>query len=127
MNLSVYVLVATLIQKLQPRTLDVKNKKKKSGKESQNNETEVTTEIKKGKNIFMLQHQIPCRDHISGHNKNFEVATRLVQKSIKVDFKTSQFGLLSIEKLNSLKIINLEAQYLMSRSHVAIPYRYHDS
>ena len=70
MNLSVYVLVATLIQKLQPRMLDVKNKKK-NGKESQNNETEVTTEIKKGKNIFILQYQIPCRDHISGHNKNF--------------------------------------------------------
>ena len=51
MNLSVYVLVATLIQKLQPSMLDVKNK---SGKESQNNETEVTTELKKGKNIFML-------------------------------------------------------------------------
>ena len=90
MNLSVYVLVATLIQKLQPRMLDVK--KLKSGKESQNNETEVTTELKKGKNIFMLQHQIPCRDHISGHNKNFEVATRIVQKSRKVDFKTSHFG-----------------------------------
>ena len=67
-------------------------KKKKSGKESQNNETEVTTEIKKGKNIFMLQHQIPCHDHISGHNINFEVATKRVQKSIKVDFKTSHFG-----------------------------------
>ena len=90
MKLSVYILVATLIQKLQPRMLDVKIK---SGKESQNNETEVTTEIKKGKNIFMLQHQIPCRDHILGHNKNFEVATKIVQKSIKVDFKTSHFGL----------------------------------
>ena len=64
----------------------------KSGKDSQNNETEVTTEIKKGKNNFMLQHQIPCRDHISGHNKNFEVATIIVKKSIKVDFKTSHFG-----------------------------------
>ena len=63
----------------------------------------------------MLQHQIPCCDHILGHNKNFEVATRLVQKSIKVDFKTSQFGLLSSEKLNSLKIINLEAKHLRSR------------
>ena len=114
MNLSVYVLVTTLIQKLQPRMLDVKNKIK-TGKESQNNEIEVTTKIKEGKNIFMLQHQSPCRDHISGHNKNFEVATRLVQKSIKVDFKTSQFGLLSSEKLNSLKIINLEAQHLRSR------------
>ena len=91
MNLSVYVLVATLIQKLQPRMLDVKNKIK-SGKESQNNEIEVTTEIKEGKNIFMLQHQSPRRDHILGNNKNFDVATRLVQKSIKVDFKTSHFG-----------------------------------
>ena len=54
MNLSAYVLVATLIQNLQPRNLHVKNK---SGKERQNNEIEVTTEIKEGKNIFMLQHQ----------------------------------------------------------------------
>ena len=35
--------VATLIQKWQPRVLDVKNKK---WKKSQNNEIEVTTEIK---------------------------------------------------------------------------------
>ena len=63
MNLRVYVLVATLIQTLQPRMLDVKIKIK-SGKKSQNNEIEVTTEINEGKNIFMLQHQIPCRDHI---------------------------------------------------------------
>ena len=60
--------VATLIQKLQPRMLDVKIK---SGKENQNNEIEVTTEIKEGNNIFMLQHQIPCRDDISGHNQKF--------------------------------------------------------
>ena len=112
MNLSVYVLIATLIQNLQPRMLDVINKK---WKESQNNETEVTTEIKKGKIIFMLRHQIPCRDHISGYNKNFEVATRLVQKSIKVDFKTSHFGCLNSQKLDSLKIINLEAQHLRLR------------
>ena len=63
-----------------------KKKKKLSGKESQNNETEVKTEIKKGKKIFMLQHQIPCRDHVSGHNKNLEVTTRIVQNSIKVGF-----------------------------------------
>ena len=68
MNLSVYVLVVTLIHKLQPRMLDVKNKK---WKRKSNNETEVTTEIKKGKNIFMLQHHFPCRDHISDHNQKF--------------------------------------------------------
>ena len=62
MNLSVYVWVATLIQKFQPRIAGCE--KIKSGKESQNNETEVTTEIKEGKNIFMLQHHFPCRDHI---------------------------------------------------------------
>ena len=50
--------VATLIQKWRPRVLDVKNKKWKS----QNNEIKVTTEIKEGKNIFMLQHNFPCRD-----------------------------------------------------------------
>ena len=33
----------------------------KSGKESQNNEIKVTTEIKEGKNIFMLQRNFPCR------------------------------------------------------------------
>ena len=46
--------VATLIQKWQPRVLDVK---KKSGKESQNNEIEVTTEIKEGKNNFYVATQ----------------------------------------------------------------------
>ena len=93
---------------------DVKNKIK-SGKESQNNEIKVTTDINEGNNMFMLQHQSPCRDHISCCNKNFEVATKLFKKSKKLDFKTSQFGLLSSEKLNSLKIINLEAQHLRSR------------
>ena len=59
----------------------------KSEKESQNTEIEVTTEIKEGKNIFMLQHHIPCRDfNFQVTTKNFEVATRVVQKSIKVDF-----------------------------------------
>ena len=42
--------VVTLIPKWQPRVLDVK---KKSGKEIQNTEIEVTTEIKEGKNIFL--------------------------------------------------------------------------
>ena len=60
--------VATLIQKLQPRNLHVKNK---SGKESQKNEIEVTTEIKKRKNIFMLQHHIPY------HDLNFQVTTKI--------------------------------------------------
>ena len=45
----------------------------KSGKESQNNETEVTTEIKEGKNIFMLQHHIPCCD------LNFQVTTKILK------------------------------------------------
>ena len=60
--------VATLIQKLQPRNLHVKNE---NGKESLNIEIEVTTEIKEGKNIFMLQHNFPYRDHILGHNIKF--------------------------------------------------------
>ena len=46
--------VATLTQKWHPRVLDVKNKK---WKESQNNEFEVTTEIKDGKNIFYVATQ----------------------------------------------------------------------
>ena len=62
-------------------------------KKAKNNEIEVTTEIKDGKNIFMLQHHIPCRDlNFQVTTKNFEVATRTVQKSIKVDFKNSHFG-----------------------------------
>ena len=43
-------------------TKSVGCKKIKSGKESQSNEFKVTNEIKKGKNIFMLQHIFPCRD-----------------------------------------------------------------
>ena len=43
--------VTTLIQKWQPRVLDVKNKK---GKESQNNEIEITPEIKEGKKFFFF-------------------------------------------------------------------------
>ena len=62
--------VATLIQKLQPRNFHVKNK---SGKESQNIEIEVTIGIKEGKNIFMLHHQIPCRD------LNFQVTTKILK------------------------------------------------
>ena len=71
--------VATLIQKLQPRNLHVKNE---SGKERQNNEIEVTTEIKEGKNIFMSQHHIPCRD------LNFQVTTKILK--LRPDWSKSQ-------------------------------------
>ena len=47
--------VATLIQKWQLRVLDVRNKK---WKRNQNNEIEVTTEIKEGKNIIYVATQI---------------------------------------------------------------------
>ena len=50
MNLSVFVLGSNINSKV--TTKSVGCEKKKSGKESQNNEIKVTTEIKEGKNNF---------------------------------------------------------------------------
>ena len=68
MNLSVYILGRYINRKIASK--NGRWEKIKSEKESQNNEIEVTTEIKEGKNSFMLQHHIPCRD------LNFQVTTK---------------------------------------------------
>ena len=47
-----------------------------------NNEIEVTTKIKEGNNIFMLQHHIPCRD------LNFQVTTKILK--LRPDWSKSQ-------------------------------------
>ena len=70
--------------------LDVKNKK--NGKESQNNEIEVTTKIKEERTFLCCNTIFPVVTTFQVTTKNFEVATRTVQKSIKVDFKNSHFG-----------------------------------